>query len=136
MMPTEVQKPGTTPGGDLRQTAIVFVHGLFSSPATWTPLRQELSAIPAVADQFDFLFFEYATRPVTWNPLRRMPDLDTVAESLRSFIGDLATEHERVVLVTHSQGGPGCPAVSVPHAAGGPRQRSRKDSPAGDVCLS
>lgn len=89
----------------MRQAAIVFVHGLFSSPATWTPLQQELSAVPAVADQFDFLSFEYATRPVTWNPLRRMPDLDTVAESLRGFIEDLTAEHERIVLVTHSQGG-------------------------------
>ncbi|NGN65747.1 alpha/beta fold hydrolase [Streptomyces sp. A7024] len=89
----------------MRQAAVVFVHGLFSSPATWSPLQQELSAVPAVADQFDFLFFEYATRPVTWNPLRRMPDLDTVAESLRGFIGDLTAEYERIVLVTHSQGG-------------------------------
>lgn len=89
----------------MRQAAIVFVHGLFSSPATWTPLQQELSTAPAVADQFDFLFFEYATRPVTWNPLRRMPDLDTVAESLRGFIEDFTTQHERIVLVTHSQGG-------------------------------
>ncbi|GGT56847.1 hypothetical protein GCM10010271_70790 [Streptomyces kurssanovii] len=105
MMPTDAQKPGTIVGGDLRQAAIVFVHGLFSSTATWTPLQQELSAVPAVADQFDFLFFEYATRPVTWNPLRRMPDLDTVAESLRGFIGDFTAEHERIVLVTHSQGG-------------------------------
>ncbi|MER7045040.1 alpha/beta fold hydrolase [Streptomyces jumonjinensis] len=87
------------------QAAIVFVHGLFSSPTTWTPLQQELRAIPAVADEFDFLFFEYATRPVTWNPLRRMPDLDTVAESLRGFIGDFTAGHERVALVTHSQGG-------------------------------
>ncbi|MFF8842103.1 alpha/beta fold hydrolase [Streptomyces sp. NPDC015127] len=89
----------------MRQAAVVFVHGLFSSPATWTPLQQELCAIPSVADEFDFLFFEYATRPLTWNPLRRMPDLDTVAESLRGFIGDLTGGYERVALVTHSQGG-------------------------------
>ncbi|MFG2873942.1 alpha/beta fold hydrolase [Streptomyces sp. NPDC048337] len=92
-------------GGDLRQAAVVFVHGLFSSPTTWTPLQREMSGIPAVSDEYDFLFFEYATRPVTWNPLRRMPDLDTIAESLRGFIGDLTAGYERVALVTHSQGG-------------------------------
>ncbi|MFI5866184.1 alpha/beta fold hydrolase [Streptomyces sp. NPDC051546] len=98
-------RAASTPGGDLRQAAVVFVHGLFSSPTTWTPLQQEMSKIPAVSDEYDFLFFEYATRPVTWNPLRRMPDLDTIAESLRGFIGDLTAGYERVALVTHSQGG-------------------------------
>ncbi|MFE7369328.1 alpha/beta fold hydrolase [Streptomyces anulatus] len=89
----------------MHQAAVVFVHGLFSSPATWTPLQQEMSKIPGVSEEYDFLFFEYATRPVTWNPLRRMPDLDTIAESLRGFIGDLTSGYERVALVTHSQGG-------------------------------
>ncbi|MER7728967.1 alpha/beta fold hydrolase [Streptomyces sp. NPDC096323] len=89
----------------MHQAAIVFVHGLFSSPTTWTPLQQEMSEIPAVSDEYDFLFFEYATRPVTWNPLRRMPDLDTIAESLRGFIGDLTAGYERAALITHSQGG-------------------------------
>ncbi|MFE1412958.1 alpha/beta fold hydrolase [Streptomyces sp. NPDC058746] len=89
----------------MRQAAVVFVHGLFSSPDTWTPLTKELSGIPAIADEFDFLHFAYSTSPVTWNPLRRMPDLDTVADSLRGFISDLTGRHERIVLVTHSQGG-------------------------------
>lgn len=89
----------------MHQAAVVFVHGLFSSPTTWTPLQQEIAEIPALSDEYDFLFFEYATRPVTWNPLRRMPDLDTIAESLRGFISDLTGRHERVALITHSQGG-------------------------------
>nr|WSX77055.1 alpha/beta fold hydrolase [Streptomyces sp. NBC_00899] len=89
----------------MRQSVVVFVHGLFSSPDTWAPLTGVLGAIPEVADEFDFLFFTYATRPVTWNPLRRMPDLDTVADHLRGHIDDFTGDYERVVLVTHSQGG-------------------------------
>jgi pimeloyl-ACP methyl ester carboxylesterase/O-acetyl-ADP-ribose deacetylase (regulator of RNase III) len=89
----------------LRRAAVVFVHGLFSSPATWRDLSRELAAAPDVGEEFDFLYFEYSTRVATWNPLRRMPDLDTVADSLRGFINDSATRYERLALVTHSQGG-------------------------------
>lgn len=92
-------------GGYVRQSAIVFVHGLFSSPVTWAPLVQELRAIPEIADEFDFVFFTYATRPVNWNLLRRMPELDTVADHLRGHIDDFTSGYERIALVTHSQGG-------------------------------
>ncbi|MFF5435940.1 alpha/beta fold hydrolase [Streptomyces achromogenes] len=89
----------------MRRAAVVFIHGLFSSPATWDDLTRELGSAPDVADDFDFLYFTYSTRVTTWSPLRRMPDLDTIADSLRGFLGDEAASYERLVLVTHSQGG-------------------------------
>ncbi|MFE0106955.1 alpha/beta fold hydrolase [Streptomyces sp. NPDC059009] len=89
----------------MRRAAIVFVHGLFSSPATWTPLTDELSRLPDVTERFDFVPFEYSTQRVTWNPLRRMPDINTVADSLSDVVTELGERYERLVLMTHSQGG-------------------------------
>ncbi|MEW1825395.1 alpha/beta fold hydrolase [Streptomyces sp. NPDC088196] len=85
--------------------AIVFVHGLFSSSDTWRDLRAHLSGMPGVAQDFELLSFDYATPRTSVNPLRKMPSLDTVAESLRGYLDDLPTSHERLVFVTHSQGG-------------------------------
>lgn len=92
-------------GGNMRRAAIVFVHGLFSSSATWRDLKAQLSGTPGIAQDFDLLFFDYATPRLSWNPLRKMPNIDTVAESLKSYLADQPISHERLVIVTHSQGG-------------------------------
>ncbi|MCX5252799.1 hypothetical protein OOK27_01240 [Streptomyces canus] len=89
----------------MRTAAIVFVHGLFSSSATWGDLQEQLSGLPGAAQEFDLLFFGYATRRTSMNPLRKMPNLDTVAESLKGYLEDLPGSYERLVFVTHSQGG-------------------------------
>ncbi|MET9555138.1 alpha/beta fold hydrolase [Streptomyces sp. NPDC006645] len=89
----------------MNKAVIVFIHGLFSSASTWDNLTNELSKLNGVREQFDIECFEYATPRFAWNPLRRMPDLNVVAENLRGFITDVAESHERIVLVTHSQGG-------------------------------
>ncbi|MEU9323347.1 alpha/beta fold hydrolase [Streptomyces canus] len=87
------------------RAAIVFVHGLFSSSDTWRDLRAQLSGIPRIAQDFDLLFFDYATTRTSMNPLRKSPTLDTVAGSLRSYLDGQPISHERLVFVTHSQGG-------------------------------
>ncbi|MFJ9009304.1 esterase/lipase family protein [Streptomyces canus] len=93
-------------GGSMEGTAaIVFVHGLFSSSETWRDLGAELSAASGLAQDFDFLFFDYATPRSSINPLRKIPNLDTVADSLRSFLDGQPNPHQRLVFVTHSQGG-------------------------------
>jgi pimeloyl-ACP methyl ester carboxylesterase len=89
----------------MRRAAIVFVHGLFSSSATWRDLKAQLSGTPGIAQDFDLLFFDYATPRLSWSPLRKMPNIDTVAESLKSYLADQPISHERLVIVTHSQGG-------------------------------
>ncbi|MFK4101152.1 alpha/beta fold hydrolase [Streptomyces sp. NPDC019531] len=87
------------------RAAIVFVHGLFSSSETWRDLRAQLSGTPGIAQDFDLLSFDYASPRTSMNPLRKMPTLDTVAESLRSYLDGQPVSHERLVFVTHSQGG-------------------------------
>ena len=87
------------------RAAIVFVHGLFSSSETWRDLRAQLSGMPGPAQEFDLLSFDYASPRTSMNPLRKMPTFDTVAESLRSYLDGQPVSHERLVFVTHSQGG-------------------------------
>lgn len=89
----------------MRDAAVVFVHGLFSSSATWAELQEQLSATPGIAQDFDLLSFDYATPRASWNPLRKMPNIDTVAESFKSYLADQPSSHARLVIVTHSQGG-------------------------------
>jgi pimeloyl-ACP methyl ester carboxylesterase len=83
----------------------VFVHGLFSSAATWGKLTDQISDFPEITNQFDIEPFGYSTPRLAWNPLRRIPDLDILAENLRGFMTNMGERYERIVLVTHSQGG-------------------------------
>jgi pimeloyl-ACP methyl ester carboxylesterase len=81
-----------------------MVHGLLSSPLTWTPLFNELRADPELRRHYQFWFYLYPTG----NPyLLTAADL---RESLRRLRHDLDPEHrdgalDRMVLVGHSMGG-------------------------------
>ncbi|MEV0554072.1 alpha/beta fold hydrolase [Streptomyces sp. NPDC050597] len=89
----------------MRKAAVIFIHGLFSSASTWKKLTDDLSKSNEIIEQFDIETFEYATPRFAWNPLARIPDLNVVADNLRGFIIDVGELHERIILVTHSQGG-------------------------------
>ncbi|MFE2871853.1 SAVMC3_10250 family protein [Embleya sp. NPDC059259] len=80
----------------------MFVHGLFSSARTWGAFRSLIEADPDLAgiDPFDF---EYPSPRLRYSPLKRIPDFDTLADGLGTFLGTL--HHSRVILVSHSQGG-------------------------------
>ncbi|MGI5461109.1 hypothetical protein ACQEWB_49775 [Streptomyces sp. CA-249302] len=85
-----------SPLGRTGRAAVVFVHGLFSSSDTWRELGAELSRMPGVAQDFDFLFFDYATPRTSFSPLRKMPNLDTVADVLRDYLDSQPSTHERL----------------------------------------
>jgi pimeloyl-ACP methyl ester carboxylesterase/O-acetyl-ADP-ribose deacetylase (regulator of RNase III) len=89
----------------VKQAAVIFIHGLFSSSAVWNDLKSALEQDPAVAGQFDLLFFDYASPRLRLNPARRIPDFNVVADKLRGYLTDPPLPYERLVLVTHSQGG-------------------------------
>ncbi|MFF0681415.1 alpha/beta fold hydrolase [Streptomyces tendae] len=89
----------------MRRTVIVFIHGLFSSGATWDKLIEHMKRTPEFDNRFDTVSFAYPSPRFAWNPLRRTPDFDTLAENLRSLIVEMTEKYERIVLVTHSQGG-------------------------------
>lgn len=49
--------------------------------------------------------FQYATPAVSLNPLRRIPNLNDVADSLDTYLTHDLAGHQRLALVGHSQGG-------------------------------
>ncbi|MEY9969603.1 pimeloyl-ACP methyl ester carboxylesterase [Streptacidiphilus sp. MAP12-16] len=85
------------------QVGVVFIHGLFSSPAVWRWF------LPLIANDPDLSFvtplcFEYAS-PLLPLPLGRIPTVNDIADSLRRYLEVEAGGFERLVLVSHSQGG-------------------------------
>lgn len=84
--------------------AIVFVHGLFSSASTWHFFDQLLTADPAL-QHFEPLHFEYSTPKFRWNPLKRIPDYNVIADNFRTYLEIEASEYPGLIFVSHSQGG-------------------------------
>ncbi|MFE0118800.1 esterase/lipase family protein [[Kitasatospora] papulosa] len=83
---------------------VVMIHGLISGPKVWQPL-QRLIAGDGALRFVEALPFEYATGVKRLHPLRVFPSIDTVADSLKEFLVTEAGDFERLMLVTHSQGG-------------------------------
>lgn len=100
-----MQPNGDTQVPKRKTAAVVFIHGLFSSSSVWDSLAGELARDAEIDEQFDFLFFPYSSAKFRLSPLRRTPDLNTLADKLKGFLVQPLARYERVVLVTHSQGG-------------------------------
>ncbi len=92
----EPYQPGKIP--------VVLVHGLLSSPLTWTPLFNELQGDPAIRNKYQFWFYLYPTGD---------PYLETAAD-LHQSLARLRAELDpqgrdaalgQMVLVGHSMGG-------------------------------
>ncbi|MFC4506722.1 MULTISPECIES: alpha/beta fold hydrolase [Streptomyces] len=85
---------------------VVFIHGLFSSEATWDPFAQLLESDEELAASIMVRRFGYASPKFrSLRPDRRTPDYNDLAERLKAFLFYEASEHDRLVLVAHSQGG-------------------------------
>ncbi|MFF7872405.1 tetratricopeptide repeat protein [Streptomyces qaidamensis] len=92
----------TVPGRD--RLGVVLIHGFNSSPAMW----QGFESLIAEDSDLGFVVplpFSYATRLWQPHPLRRIPTLDTVADSLKEYLDTEAQGLPRLMLVAHSQGG-------------------------------
>ncbi|MER5756025.1 hypothetical protein [Streptomyces sp. NPDC002088] len=82
----------------------MLVHGFKSSPVTWESFRllvageRELAFVRTVP-------FSYDTAIWSFNPLRMLPSIDTVADSLKEFLDTECQDFDGLVMVTHSQGG-------------------------------
>jgi pimeloyl-ACP methyl ester carboxylesterase len=92
----EPYQPGKIP--------VLMVHGLLSSPLTWTPLFNELRADPELRKHYQFWFYRYPTG----NPyLLTAADLRQALARLRD---DVDPQHrdaafDQMVFVGHSMGG-------------------------------
>ncbi|MCX5376673.1 alpha/beta fold hydrolase [Streptomyces sp. NBC_00091] len=84
---------------------LVLVHGLFSSAKVWTAFHELLTTDPELADWVSVHRFEYDSPLVRLRPDRRVAETDDVADQLGTFLETELADAERIVLVTHSQGG-------------------------------
>ncbi|PPK65644.1 tetratricopeptide repeat protein [Actinokineospora auranticolor] len=84
---------------------IVFVHGLFSSPAVWNRFTELLETDEELRGKVRVSTFEYVSKKYSFRPSRRIPNLDDVADKLRTTYTTKLADAERVVIVGHSQGG-------------------------------
>ncbi|QHY99749.1 Alpha/beta hydrolase family protein [Streptomyces sp. S4.7] len=88
----------------VREVDAVLVHGLFSSLRTWSHFEALIAADRELA-HIDTLPFGYVSPVASFSPLRRIPSFDDVADSLGGFLEVEGGGYERLVLVSHSQGG-------------------------------
>lgn len=85
--------------------AAVFVHGILSSYEVWGPLCAALDSYQEIAGAYAFPPFEYPSRKILWDRRTRRPDLDGLADWLRTFLEHECRDYESLVLIGHSQGG-------------------------------
>ncbi|MYU47986.1 alpha/beta fold hydrolase, partial [Streptomyces sp. SID7803] len=85
---------------------LVLVHGLFSSAKVWKAFEALIADDPELAGWVSVHTFQYDSPLVRLRPDRRVAETDDIADQLGTFLSDGLPPHaERIVLVTHSQGG-------------------------------
>ncbi len=89
---------------DSHKMPVVMVHGLWSSPATWMEMFNDLRSDPAIRDNYQFWFYLYPTGQPFWISAAHM------RQSLVDARNTIDPEHRRpaldqTVLVGHSMGG-------------------------------
>lgn len=99
-----------------RSLALVFVHGLISSPDAWHAMDALVQGDPSLSDVKTYRF-GYHTSVLGRSLTRRTPTLDDVSDSLYTFLKYQVTESE-VILATHSQGGLVALRLVARHLAG------------------
>lgn len=84
---------------------LVLVHGLFSSAKVWQTFKALIADDPELAGWVSVHTFQYDSPMVRLRPDRRVAETDDVADQLGTFLENGLPDAERIVLVTHSQGG-------------------------------
>ncbi len=84
---------------------LVFVHGFWSSPATWDRLRARLQEDTDLAGLRTHAF-GYESPKLRWpGSPTRIPDYNDIAQSLPAYLAAHVRGGAGVAVVTHSQGG-------------------------------
>ncbi|MFI8966423.1 tetratricopeptide repeat protein [Streptomyces sp. NPDC053493] len=84
---------------------LVLVHGLFSSAKVWKAFEELVDGDPELAGWVSVHPFSYDSPLVRLRPDRRVAETDDVADQFGTFLETELADAERIVLVTHSQGG-------------------------------
>ena len=89
---------------DPNKIPVVMVHGLWSSPVTWTQMFNDLRAIPEIQSNYQFWFYSYATgKPFMVSAEQMREDLANIR---RDFDPQGTSQAlNQMVLVGHSMGG-------------------------------
>lgn len=64
-----------------------------------------LRSDPEIPKSVNYHLFSYSTPKLSINPARRIPDIDTIAGALRTFLEVSLSNSTPLLFVTHSQGG-------------------------------
>jgi hypothetical protein len=84
---------------------LVFIHGFWSSPATWDRLRARLGEDVDLAG-VRIHAFGYESPKLRWpGSPTRIPDYNDIAQSLPAYLAAHVRGGAAVAVVTHSQGG-------------------------------
>ncbi|MFE0252245.1 alpha/beta fold hydrolase [Streptomyces sp. NPDC059010] len=87
-----------------QQIGVVFVHGFLSKGKTWRHFTKRL-AEDGELSFVEPMLFEYSSPLMSFNPLRRVPSYDDIADTLKVYLKTRPKTIRDFVLVTHSQGG-------------------------------
>ncbi len=91
---------------------VVFVHGLWATPASWRKMIESLTADHDVDRRFQFWTFGYSTgNPIAYSAYLLRRDLAATRRRLDPDKTDSALD--RMVLVGHSMGGLLCKMITV-----------------------
>ena len=89
---------------DPHKIPVVFVHGLASSPVTWTNMYNDLRAAPEIGKNYQFWFYFYPTGQPFWASATQLrKDLANALRDLDPH--NAAPQLDEMVLVGHSMGG-------------------------------
>lgn len=89
---------------DPQRIPVVMVHGLWSSPATWMEMFNDLRSDPRIRERYQFWFYLYPTGNPFWVSAAQMrTDLVTVRRDFDPH--GAAPALDQTILVGHSMGG-------------------------------
>ncbi len=89
---------------DPQKIPVILVHGLWSSPSTWSEMLNDLRAAPEIRNNYQFWFYLYPTGQPFWFSAAQMRD--DLREMRASFDPNLRNPRlDQLVLVGHSMGG-------------------------------
>lgn len=83
---------------------VLLIHGLWSSPATWMEMFNDLRSFPEIREHYQFWFYQYPTGQPFWISAAQLrKDLESMRNQLDPYRQARALDY--MVLVGHSMGG-------------------------------
>ncbi|NUR03909.1 MAG: hypothetical protein HOY79_47590 [Streptomyces sp.] len=84
-------------GSETERIGVVLVHGFVSSSEVWNNFEQLITSNVDLGF-VTLLPFSYASPKLQVNPLRRIPDINDIADSLQGYLSVEAGKCKRLVL--------------------------------------